>query len=142
MKIIFVMGIAGSGKSTYIKDNFKDFTVVDLFDFQKHCYTFEDCWKSYMDAKDALINAIKENKDVVLEHTLLRAERRKIYIDAVREITDNPIEIILINPEFDILVKRNKERNIYVSDDYLKQNLDVLEIPTESEGFDKVTIIN
>lgn len=142
MRIIFVMGIAGSGKSTYIKENFTDFTVVDLYDFQQNCYTIQDCWKSYMDAKDALIEAIKKGENVILEHTLLKAERRKIYVDAVREITNVPIEIILINPEFNVLVERHKKRNIYLSDDYIKSNLDVLEIPTKEEGFETISIIN
>lgn len=141
MRIVFVMGIPASGKSTYIKDNFKDYKVIDLYDFQENSFTFEDIWKSYMDCKDALIEAIKNGEDVVMEHTLLKGIRRKIYIDAIREITDEPIDIFLINPPLEILRERAKERKVYFDDEYILNQLNVLEIPTIDEGFRNVTII-
>lgn len=141
MRITFVMGLPASGKSTYIKNNFKDTKVIDLYDFQKNSFTFEDIWKSYMDCKDALIEAIKNGEDVVMEHTLLKGIRRKIYIDAIREITNDPIDIIVINPPLEKLRDREKERKIYFNDECILNNLKVLEIPTIEEGFNSVTII-
>lgn len=147
-KVVFVMGIAGSGKSTYIKENFKDYKIIDLYDFQKDklMFSVDDVWKTYVEAKDAILEAIKNNEDVVLEHTLLRAERRKFYIDAIREISNIPIEIILINPSIENLERNYSIRYPEKKKKYLKehilQNLEVLEIPSIEEGFDRVTIIS
>ena len=142
MQIIFVMGPACSGKSTYIKNNYPNFEVVDLYDFQENCVDIESCWQSYYDCRDKLVEIIKSGKDVVLEHTLLRAKRRVFYIDAVREITDEPIDIVLIKPDIDTLRERTKERKCFYGDQQLLDALSVLEVPTIQEGFNSVTIIN
>ena len=139
MPIVFIMGPACSGKSTYIKNHFDGYTVIDLFDFQKNCWNFESIAKSYEDCKEALINAIKENKDVVMEHTLLRAIRRAPYIEAVRELTDSPIDIICMNPSEDLLNYRKGLRGVKGN---AKEELKVLEIPSKEEGFRKVLVIN
>lgn len=151
MKITFVMGIACSGKSTYISENFKDRKIIDLYDFQENKFTYQEIYNSYIETENALIKAIKNGEDVVLEHTLLKGIRRKMYIDAVREITDEPIEIILINPEIKTMVNRRAERfglsldiepNCFEDLELqIKEELSVLEIPTEDEGFSNVTII-
>ena len=143
MKIIFVIGPACAGKSTYIKNNFSDFEKIDLYDFQKD-YPFlgyEEVVESYDKCKDALIEAIKSNKNVVMEHTLLRAIRREVYIDAVKELGDYKIECVLIKPSAEVLADRQKQRGIPYSIERAKDELDVLEDPTEDEGFSKITII-
>lgn len=143
MKITFVMGIPCSGKSTYIKNNFSDRKVIDLYDYQKNekFTTIETIKESYEKCKNALIDAIKNNEDVVMEHTLLRAIRRKVYIDAVKSITECPIEIVVINPDIKILKQRAEKRDIYNDDEYIKEMQNTLEIPTKEEGFSNIKII-
>ena len=46
MKVIFVMGIANAGKSTYIKEHLSEFPKVDLFDYQENIKTIDDILKS------------------------------------------------------------------------------------------------
>ena len=140
MSIIFVIGPSCAGKSTYIKENLPDYKIIDLFDFQDYKFiTVENIMKSYYDCKDALIEAIKENENVVLEHTLLKAERRKIYIDAIKELGNFDIDIVVIKPDINTLMKQKALRgtNIYQAQD----ELDLLEIPTKEEGFRNITII-
>lgn len=141
MKIIFVMGFAGSGKSTYIKEQFKDMKVLDLYDYQENCWTYDTVWDSYMRIKDDLIEAIKNNEDVVMEHTLLKAIRRKIYIDAVREVTDCPISIVFVNPTREVLKERRKKRGLNFGDKNIDMEMEVLEAPSLEEGFDKIDIV-
>lgn len=148
MSIIFVIGPAASGKSTYIKENFPDYKVVDIYDFQKNqlVSTVESTWISYHKAKDALIKALKEYDNVVLEHTLLRAERRPMYIDAVREVTKEPIDVIVFNLPASTIAERRIERSPMINYDtalnYAEMELDLLEIPTKEEGFNNITIIS
>lgn len=143
MQITFVMGMACSGKSSYIKKHFPNATIIDLYDFQKNkpFLGYEEVVKSYEECKEAVLEAIKRGEDVVMEHTLLKAIRRKPYIDAIREITDAPIDIVLINPEIYTLAARCRRRGIYNDENYLRKNLEILEIPTKEEGFDNITII-
>ena len=143
MRIIFVIGPACAGKSTYIKNNFPDFKVIDLYDFQKD-YAFlgyNECVESYEKCKDALIEAIKNNEDVVMEHTLLKAIRRKVYIDAVKELGDYEIECICIKPTPEVLHQRKELRNIKSKIEWGKEELAILEIPTIEEGFSNVKLI-
>lgn len=146
MKITFVIGIPGSGKSTYISENFKDRKVIDLFDFQKPYnkkgwITKEEVWKSYEDTKEALLECIRNNEDVVLEHTFLRAIRRIPYLEAIKEITDYPIDIVVMKPSLEILRERWIKRKMYIEDDEILNFLNVLEIPSIEEGYSNVIII-
>lgn len=143
MRITFVMGMACAGKSTYIKEHFPNTTVIDLYDFQKNkkFLGYDEIATSYEECKDAVLKAIKRGEDVVMEHTLLKAIRRKPYIDAIREITDAPIDIVLINPELHTLAARSQRRGSFSSESYLKSNLEILEIPTKEEGFENITIV-
>ena len=135
--ITIVMGPPCAGKSTFIKKNFPDAKVIDLFDYQKDCFTKEDVWHSYEVCAEELQKAIKENEDVVLEHTLLRAIRRKYYIDKIREVTDEDINIVCIIPSQKVLKERCEKRKT----SYNGSCLDILEKPKKKEGFSEITII-
>jgi predicted kinase len=143
MKITFVIGPAGAGKSTYIKKKFPNRTIIDLYDYQqKYQYlNSQTVLQSYEDCKEGLKEALRRNEDVVLEHTLLRAIRRNMYIDAVREITNDPIDIVVIKPSLEVLRERCIEREIYIGDANLEQALDMLDIPKKEDGFNNITII-
>jgi len=136
MKIVFVIGPACSGKSTYIKNNYHDYNVIDLYDFQKG-HQYATILDSYEKCKEALIESIKEGKDTVMEHTLLREIRRKPYIDAIREITDAPIDIIVMKPSHEEFDKRCRLRGF----DGATDDFDILEIPTINEGYNEIKII-
>ena len=142
MRIIIVMGPACAGKSTYIKRNFENFTVIDLYKYQEQNSTIAKMAESYENCKQDFLKAVKEGKDVALEHTLLRASKRKEYIDAIRKITDCDIECICLCPSFKTIRERRKLRNCYYGGDLAIQDaLDVLEIPKTMEGFSSVILV-
>lgn len=144
MPITIVMGPPCSGKSTFIKENFKDSTVIDLFNFQARTRpSFDSVWKSYVDCAEKLKECIKEGKkNIVLEHTLLRKERREWYISQIREVSNDDIEIYCIVPSKDTLIKRAKSRHRPITDISAEDVLNILEIPTKDEGYSKVHILN
>lgn len=142
MRIVIVMGPACAGKSTYIKRNFENFKVIDLYKYQEENYSITGMARSYEKCKQDFLEAIKNGEDVVLEHTLLRASKRKEYIDAIREITDNDIECICICPPLKTLRQRRKLRDCYYGGDQaILDALNVLEIPMTKEGFSSVIIV-
>lgn len=142
-KITIVMGIPCSGKSTYIKDTYQDREIFDLKAYQdkKTVLNVKTVLESYEECQNDFINAIKAGKDVVLEHTLLKVMRRKSYIDAIRELTDEPVELVFIDPEYDVHIKRIEEVGIPFPEDYLNEHLEILERPTLDEGFGPIVIV-
>ena len=144
MSVIIVAGPTCAGKSTFIKDHFPQHTVVDLFDFQKN-FKFvnpELVFESYIKCRDALVEALKQGKEVVLEHTLLKAKRRAMYIDAIRSVTDAPIEMYFLMPSDKQLFKQMKARKYTRSLDTAKDMKAIAEVPTLEEGYAVVHIIS
>ena len=90
MSINFVIGPPCSGKSYFIENTFsKNSIIIDIWDYQKDLpyFNVENIIESYELAKKNLIEAIKNNPDkqIIFEHTLLKAIRRKLYLDAIRK---------------------------------------------------------
>ena len=144
MSVIIVAGPTCAGKSTFIKDHFPNHTVVDLFDFQKDFkfINVHDVLISYEQCRDELKAAITRGEDVVLEHTLLKRMRRPMYIDAIRECTDRPIEMYFLMPSDEQLFKQMRERS-YASDIKTARSMkEVVELPTLDEGYAVVHIIS
>ena len=139
--VVFVIGPACAGKSTFIQNNFPDYKVINLYDYQKHFMTVDEVWESYLKCRDDLKDAIKNNENVVLEHTLLKKERRVMYIEAVKEVTDSPIDIYVMLPDIETLLERRKERKIITSRKMTESELEMCDIPTHEDGFNKIEII-
>lgn len=142
MSVIIVAGPTCAGKSTFIKQNFPDRTVIDIYDFQQNCLINPDTiLESYEACKVALQDALRSGKKVVLEHTLLCQKRRPMYIDAIREITDEDIEMFFIIPTISEHMRRARQRNIKLTVDYVRYMHEIAEVPTIIEGYSNVHII-
>lgn len=144
MSITFVIGPACAGKSYFIKNNYKEAKVIDLYDFQRCGFSsVDDIWRSYVECAEALKKTIKEgNNEIVLEHTLLKRKRREWYISQIREITDEDIKVICILPSPSTLCKQSKERGYTIDEQEAKEIISILEIPVKEEGYSDVTIIH
>ena len=144
--LTIVMGPSCAGKSTYINNNFDEsIKTFDIFDYQQRpLFSVDDVFETYKECSKHLCQALKEDpsQHYVLEHTLLKRIRREWYLENIRKVYDGPIEIICLKPSVDTL-NRNYMKRFCTSDTDSKLNgsLDVLELPTMDEGYDKVTII-
>lgn len=146
MSVMFVIGPSCSGKSTYIENRYPNIKKIDLYDYQKHLFerkffSIPDILKSYEDCKIAIIEAVKNNEDIVVEHTLSKASKRKEYIDAIREISNTPIGIVVIYPSDSKILENAKKRNVKITQADLDNYKKVFEMPTPIEGFSKITIL-
>lgn len=141
-KVIFVAGIAGAGKTTFIKNNFPNYEKLDMFDYQSK-YTFlgpKEMLMCITESKGHLIKLIKQGKNVVFESTFLTKRQRKTYLKAIKKF--NPYTIIYyLDKSDEEIYKNNEKRKTYMDSYMLEQCREILEIPQLSEGFNEVNII-
>ena len=139
--IYFVIGPPCSGKTEFIRTTFPGAVVIDLKNYQGNLYAIdEDTVKdSYLKAKAALEYAVRKypERQIVLEHTLLKKKRRKMYIDAVRKYTDKPISCYVMQPDKDTYREFCRKRKI----DPGMTGASLFEMPEKEEGFDNVFVI-
>lgn len=150
MKILFVTGPSFSGKSIYIRREYPEAKVVNINVFKKMAEAADSneelemmARNAYYYCREGLMNTIrsaKENDVVVLECPLLSRRSREFYLQAVREVTDNRVECVLMCPDED------KIREL-LSDHPTLVNLHVyekskLEMPAIEEGFYAVTVVH
>lgn len=148
MRIIFVIGPSYSGKSFYIAREHPEAAVVNIFTFSQHVFQAQSNEEIDEIARNAqyycleeLQNRIRkagEDDVIILEHQLLFRQAREFYIKGVREVTDTPIECVVVIPDEDLLSylleNQDQLRNYY---NYERSKF---EDPTVEEGF--VSVIN
>lgn len=155
--VTFVIGPTASGKTTFIQNHFlnqKNTVILNVYDYQqvaykeagfssKHIPTFKQETKCLFNANENLladiISALKEGKNVVVEHTLYKAKRRIAYIEAIRSAVENiNIEVYVMSPSDSVwetyIKKRNLKNSTWIKS--IKKDLDFP--PNLAEGFDKI----
>ena len=143
MKIIFVMGPSCAGKSTFIKKNFPDMKVLDLFEYEERIgFSIPAIKEAYKQIEKDLVDCVKNNEDIIMEHTLLKAIRREVYIKAIKEVSDSPIIGYFLLPSDDEIKANAKKRRVKMSDSELKNVREILDIPSVEEGFSEIHIID
>lgn len=150
MKIIFVTGPSFSGKSIYIRNELPDTKVININVFNKvaeAAYNNEELEElglnAYYYCREALQNTIRaaeEDDTIVLECQLLGKEDRSFFVKAVREVTDAPIELVLMWPEEEKIYKLLDGEQTLVNLHLFEKSM--LEMPHIEEGFAAISIIH
>lgn len=143
--IKFVMGANASGKTTFIQKEFPNAIYLDLFEYQKKRDEAGDDYftataMAYDDLKCDLLEHIRLGHDVVVEHTLYRAIRREVYIQAIKQITDRPIDIYFMNPSEEQHKEYATIRDINFNK--ILSDKEIIEPPCKQEGFAHVFEVN
>ncbi len=128
MDFVMMIGIALSGKTTYIEANF-DHEIIQLSYFnnnrKRESEYIEEC--------------LKKGKSVVIDDTNLTRQIRKSHIDLARKYNANVIGIFMNTSRGLIEHRRLRRRNPFPLTVINKQLRD-LETPTKEEGFDKLIV--
>lgn len=155
--VIFVIGGNSTGKSHFIRQNFKDseYTVLDVYDCQqriredKRFHGLSE-WEKMFQANELLktdiVNLVRQGKDVVVEQTFFRALRRIGYVEAVREVSRKiPIVIYVMMPSDEQLwqncAKRAEDTGAnpkYVYERIKRELSEIFEFPNPAEGFSRI----
>ncbi len=125
MEMIILVGIAGSGKTTWCTKYLPHHTRISLDDIKNHNRKLED---------KMIISELEKENNIVIDDTNLTRDIRERHITIAREYCTlvNAIYFCIdIQKTYVQNFKREKKIPCYVLDRQKKQ----LEIPREEEGF-------
>lgn len=142
------MGIPGSGKSHWIKENKADtdlWVSRDRIRFEKlregdDYFAFEDIvFEQFI---EEIIWGLEMGKTVIADATHLNRKSRARVLDKVRKFADE-IEVVWINPPLVTAFAQNdrREGRAWVKHGIIRRMWFSLEAPSAEEGFTKITII-
>jgi predicted kinase len=151
IRVHMMMGVQGSGKSTFINKNLSKYTCISTDGYidrmSRHTgLTYSELFNDYFDdARKYMHLKLKiitqKNEPFVWDQMNLTAKTRQKALSSIPKHYEK-IAIFFEPPPIDILEKRIKSRigkNIPMS--HVLDSLNKLEKPTFDEGFDQIKII-
>jgi len=148
-KFYVMVGVPGSGKTTYARRYFPEALRISLDDLRLMFSgrTFEPRIEGAVGiAADAMIealasNAVKLERDLLLDATNVSRARRASAIAAARRHELSPIAVYVDTPVA-VAQQRNQGRPVPVPFNIVNRFGTSLEPPTLAEGFDQILRVN
>jgi len=163
LRVQVLVGISGSGKSTYTKehcienicatDKFvenlgkeRGLNYSDTFEMLQMNNQFGEITKLFY---NEIEDNIKKGREFIIDRTNLTVESRASLLRQLRvwgKLYDVNlfIEAVVFNPDLTIIMhrleKREKIEDKKIPDDVIAKQVDVFELPTDGEDFDMVMI--
>lgn len=148
--VIILIGPPLSGKSTWVKENFPDVEVISRDETVMEVYGSRDYNKAYDNVnhgivdklvKKKIVDANKEQKNVIIDMTHMTSKRRRTNLDY---FSDDYYKLGVIFPilEDKEYIRRNKtrkeEENKDISMAIINRMISSYQTIRPEEGFDKV----
>ena len=147
-KLIMMVGVPGSGKSTWVQNNKSETDVLVSRDAIRFAMLKED--EDYFAHESEVFNefiwriadALAEDKTVIADATHLNKKSRALVLDKVRKLADE-IEAVMIDVDLITALERNDNRTgrAFVPRGVIRRMYFQMEAPTKEEGFTKIRII-
>jgi predicted kinase len=147
-KLIMMCGVPGSGKSTWVRNNFPDITPVsrDVIRFE----ILDERGGDYFDYEDEvfdkfirqIIGSLVADEITIADATHLNKKSRAKVLNKVRKFADE-IEAVMMDVHLITALERNdlREGRAFVPRGVIRRMYFQMETPTKEEGFDKITFI-
>ena len=147
-KLIMMCGVPGSGKSTWIKNNYSDIVPVsrDAIRFE----ILDERGGEYFDYEDEvfdkfihqIIGNLAVDEITIADATHLTKKARAKVLNKVQKFADE-IEAIVMDVHLATALERNDKREgrAFVPRGVIRRMYFQMETPTREEGFDKITFI-
>jgi predicted kinase len=151
-KLILLIGIPLSGKSTFIRENYPNIIVISRDELVMEVFGSNDYNKAFREVNhkevdkllnSRLVSASQSNEDVIIDMTNMTSKRRKSTLIHFTNFHKEAIVFpILSDEEYE---RRNKIRTVTENKSIplsiLKSMMDTYEAPTKDEGFDDIVIL-
>lgn len=153
-KIVFFMGVPAAGKTYWASRLFPDYTLLSMLSYQDRLMEehhtshgvdkipFPAYRELLMKASELLLTdaleRIAAGEPVVIEGTFYKAKRRIAFTDAIRQISDEPIDIYLVSPDEARFAENVRKRDLTDRYESLRRERGDIEYPNLGEGFSGV----
>lgn len=143
MKCIILIGLPGSGKSTwaqdYVRNNNKNITILSSDAYRKEMFGDESIQRDPKKVFTKLANDAKkllsEGKSIIIDATNVTPKSRKTFIDIAKQFQCFVIaQVFLTTPE--LCKQRNGLRNRKVPEEVIDNMSKKFTLPRYEEGFD------
>ena len=143
-KLILMVGLPGSGKTTFANTMFdKDIIVLSSDGIRKELYGSESDQNHndivFKTLYDRAIDGLLNNKTIVIDSTNSIKENRKRALSNFSNMNISRTAIV-INTDIETCLKQNSKRKRVVEESVIKEFADAFSFPTKDEGFDEIII--
>lgn len=145
MKITVLVGIPGSGKSTWVKESYDgNGEVLSSDAIREELYGDEAIQGNPSEVFDELYyrmeECLKRDLDVVIDATSIGKRERYTTIKMAKQYNAE-LEAIVFKTPIAVCIRRNDERVRTVPDYAMDHMIRKFEDPTIAEGFDAIRVI-
>ena len=140
-KFIMLVGLPGSGKSTFAKNlGYKIFSSDEL---RKELWGDESIQGNntelFTELHRRIKEALKNGEDCVYDATNINAKRRTAFLNEIKKIKCEKICAVIIT-DFDLCLERNSQRDRKVPYEVIKKMYLTFDVPQFREGWDDIWI--
>jgi predicted kinase len=139
-----LVGLPGSGKSTYVKDMADGFTIISSDAIREELYgdvADQSHNKEVFDAvRDRTKTLLREEKSVILDATNITMKRRMAFLNELANIQCFKICWFFVTP-YEKCLFRNSQRDRKVPEDVIRRMYLQFDIPGYNEGWNVVSYI-
>jgi len=145
-KLILLVGLVASGKSTIAKQLAEEYNAIiyssddlreELFGDINECNRNEELFK---ELKLRVKNSLSNGKNIIWNSTNLSYKKRKAILEEMRKYNCKNICYLIATP-YEECLKRNLHRERKVPEHVIKKMYMNINIPQYYEGFNKINII-
>lgn len=139
-----MVGVPGSGKSTYARNNIPNVTVLSSDDIRAEIGADGGDKKMHKQVFEILHERVKEHlsagEAAVYDATNLRRTRRTEFLNEIKDVTDHKVCVYFDIP-LEQALSQNTDRDTPVPEEVIKRmNREMCE-PTVSEGWDEIIVV-
>ena len=141
-KLVLMVGLPGSGKSTYAMTKFsKGYTILSSDSIRKELFGDEGSQENnklvFETLYSHMVDALKHKRNVVVDATNINVKTRLWTLERVKDMKIKRIAILL-ETDIETCKERDKKRTRKVEDYVIERYAKEFEAPTKAEGFDKI----